>query len=316
MENLGRKVSVQNKDKIELVGYYNRQSKDTCIYFVPGFSEEISNVNLALQDYALRRGISYLTGFTNDYKTTNYLKEYDENGKHIGNVLRGATYARFEDFHKDIDAWFDFLQKEDYKNIILIGYCFGCVKAIEYLNKHNPTNVSSLILIAPQDVTRIKLIDKHEGMMEDASENIIANNPSKLLDHKFLGYCDVSSRTFMSFCVYKALHSTAYHNKNPDFTSIQNIEVPTLLVMGDKDKGLVTNDVDKTEDFALPCMEILSQNIKDSSIAIIKGAKHSFVDKEKELSEEIFKFININCANVDNEFNSNVGNHKELGGQS
>ena len=301
MENLGKKVTVRNIDGIELEGYYNKQNSSTCIYFVPGFSEEISNVNLALQQKAFDEKISFLTGFTNDYKIINRLNKYDSDGKLVGSILRGATYARFEDFHKDIDAWFKFLQQEGYEKIILVGYCFGCAKAIEYFDKYSPKNVIELILIAPQDVTRIKVLDKHKGMMEDAGENIVNNKPLKLLGSKFLGYCDVSSRTFMSFCVYKAIHNTAYHNKNPDFQAIKKIDVPTLLIIGDKDKGVITNDSESSEDLALPCMQKIGDNIKKSSISIIKGAKHSFTDKEEELSDEIFKFIKQNDLSIKND---------------
>ena len=303
MNNQHKLIYTKNVDGVELPGYYKKADSNTCIYFVPGFSEEISNVNLALQQEVGKMGLAYLTGFTNDYKKENYLNQYDADGNLVAKIKRGATYARFEDFHKDVDAWVDFLENEGYENIIFVGYCFGCSKVVEYLNKHKRGNISALVLIAPQDGTRIRVIDKHKGMMYDAAENIIINKPEKLLDNKFLGYCDISSRTFMSFCIYKPFHAMAYHNEHPDFGYLQNIKVPTLFVVGDKDKGLVTNDVDDTKEKALPCMQKLAQNVSDAQVVIIPDAKHSFVDKEKELSCVISKFIkdNINTYNQNKE---------------
>ena len=61
---------------------------------------------------------------------------------------------------------------------------------------------------------------------------------------------------------------------------MNNIEIPVLVVFGDMDEGVVTQDIEIIEGY-------LNNNIKECNIQIIKGADHSFTDKYKELGEVI-----------------------------
>lgn len=61
---------------------------------------------------------------------------------------------------------------------------------------------------------------------------------------------------------------------------LENIDIPVLVVFGEKDEEVLTQDIKTVEGY-------LNKNIKNCDIQIIKGANHSYTNKYKELGEII-----------------------------
>ena len=67
---------------------------------------------------------------------------------------------------------------------------------------------------------------------------------------------------------------------NSKSKELNNIKVPVLVVFGDMDECVLTQDIEIVKEY-------LKNNIKECNIQIIKGADHSFSDKYEELGEVI-----------------------------
>ena len=71
---------------------------------------------------------------------------------------------------------------------------------------------------------------------------------------------------------------------NSKSKELNNINIPVLVVFGDMDECVLTQDIEIVKGY-------LKNNIKECNIQIIKGADHSFTDKYEELGEIIEKNI-------------------------
>ena len=158
----------------------------------------------------------------------------------------------------------------------------GCNKIVYYLNQNNSNKISKVILLAPQDNVNFSKLEMHEGLLDEAKENIKNGNPEKILSKKFLGFCLMSSETYYQEITNKNINNIPYKTPNGDFSLVQAIDKPIYVLIGSEDIG----------EHGKEYMEKVIANCQNAKYDIIADANHNFKNKEAELIEFIFNYLN------------------------
>lgn len=267
-------VEVKTSEKVLLHGFYSGKNNDECIIYIHGLGAdfESSAIPKSISKKCAENSIDFLYANTQGSSLMREIALTD------GRIINGgAAYENYNDWYPDLDAWFKFLKK--YKKIIVVSHSLGCNKVIDYMNKNHNKKVSKIFLLAPQDVNYLVNIKKHEGMLEEALENK-KNSNNNLLSKIFLGFCFLSTNTFLDFYENENINNIPYISTK-DYSIIKNIKTPMMIYIGSNDKNI---DLDGyLKDFTKEC-----KNIK---YKIIKDANHNFKLKENTLASLIIKKI-------------------------
>ena len=162
----------------------------------------------------------------------------------------------------------EFIRKLEIDNPILIGHSNGGKTIINYAGR-NLGKINKIVLI---DSTGIKPTRKLDYYFKVYTFKIV-KNVVKILPKKFEGLREKALNKFGS-SDYKSspeiLRKTMNIILNEDQRKIMpNINVPTLLIWGDKDTATPLKDAKKMEKF-----------IPNSGIALLEGAGHfSYLDR-------------------------------------
>ena len=193
----------------------------------------------------------------------------------------GVAYECFEDCVYDIDAWVEFLDKFGYEEIILLCHSMGCNKIVYYLNQKDNNKISKVILLSPQDNVNFSNLDMHSGLLEEAEKNIKKGEPDKILSKKFLGFCLMSSETYYQEITNKNINNIPYKTPNGDFSLLNTIHKPIYIIIGSDDIG------ENGKEY----MQKVINNCQNAKYTILADANHNFKDKELELNEIIFDYL-------------------------
>lgn len=203
----------------------------------------------------------------------------------------GARYELLEQAYIDIDAWVEFLQKEGFNTICLMGHSLGTMKAVRYLSegkfKHQ---INKLILLSPFD--KKALIEPYthspiELMLEKAKEMIKKGRGEELITSEF----DTISLSYNSYVSWYKQDDFGrcfeFCTKNYVSPVLKKIQIPTKIIVGSKDEFFHLSNPDNPQE----AMEIMLNTIPDSQGVIIPEAVHSFSPHEEILAKEILEFI-------------------------
>jgi pimeloyl-ACP methyl ester carboxylesterase len=170
-----------------------------------------------------------------------------------------------------------FIKKLGLKDIILVGHSFGGRVAIK------------LSATEPSLVEKVVLVDS-AGLVLNQSKRNLRKSVAKILKPLF----KPKFMTGMKAKIYKKMGAEDYlatpylketylKTINEDLRGyLSKINLPTLIIWGDKD-----------EETPLSFADIMNKEIKNSKKVIFEGAGHfSFLDKPKEFTNELIKFIN------------------------
>ena len=273
-------IRIKNADNVILKGVYSKiNKKDCCIYF-HGFAGCYDSLAKSVHEKLKQNKISFLFGYTQGYGIIYPMKK-EINGL-AQEINCGGCYEYLDNYSCDYDAWFNFLKEEKYENIYVITHSLACNKIIDYLNKNKVNNIKKIFMLAPQDLTQI--IYQYPLNINKALENLKSNKSEEILPEKFLGFCDICSRTFLSFSSECKLHNIQYKNSNFKFEKLNNIKIPIFAIIGQKDEGLKQYN-------AKECMEFVKKNVPLFDYKIIKNAKHTFKNNLDELNNIIINKI-------------------------
>jgi len=291
-------IKLINKDYIELSArYLPSQNLDTVIMYCPGFGGGYGNIGELLSDIAQKNGYGYLfCQFKDSYDVIETVKHLN-NGE-VQKEYIGATNSRLYKSIVDFDCFFDFLYSQGYKNIVAVGLCGSASKLTYYLQHNQMANnmVSELILLAPQDFIEVRTSSVHEGLEQEAIDNVKQGYPNKILSKKFLGYMDISSITYLDVSLNKTFNTLSYKTNTDKLKDLRLIDGRILFVMGSLDFAIRNED----KNVILKYFNSMIKNCKDGKFYIIDNAKHLFKGKEQELAEIIEKFINLRTKEIDN----------------
>ena len=268
-------VNVLNSQNVLLSGVYSGKKNDRCLIFIPGLGANYSNsiIPKKIFNYCIDNNFDFLCGLNQGNGLMMEFLVYND----VKSVKKGgAAYDIYDNWYPDIKAWLDYIK--DYKEIIVVAHSLGCNKIVDYLNREKNNKISRIILLSPQDSNYLVNIDKHKGMIEEAKKN----NKNILLSNLFLGFCYLSSNTFLDFYNNEKINNIPYLSTK-NYNYIKNISCPINIIIGSSDK----KDIDfKTS------LEELCELCNNVSLNIIDGANHNYNKYEDELIELIFEIIN------------------------
>jgi len=286
------------KDGLNLQGiHWKCDLRDTCIVFIHGMSgniienyfAEILGEELSKNNYGFIYGHNRGYGHINDIKTSKILKNGTNETKRIG-----ATYERFEESIFDVELWINKANELGYKNIVLMGHSLGCNKVIYYLSKSKCKGVSKVILASPPDMVGLAKLEKYQPnyieMLNEAKNNLAKNEPRKILSSMLWGWHYLSSQTFLDLFEDNCPADNLPIHRSPNkFKELSKINIPILAFLGEYDDIIIrslTDDLQQIKAKAINCPDFESK--------ILKGASHTYENKEKALSQLLLNWLNKN----------------------
>lgn len=282
-------VRTNTKDKLYLHGLlFNGDKTKSALLHIHGFEGNFYENSFveALAKAMQKKNLTFLTvntrgnGKDTDFNTT------DRKIKRVG-----AHYESIDDAYLDIDAWIEFLLKQDYKNIILQGHSLGTIKVVRYIFEGKyKDKIKKLILLSPFDGKALiesslkgnldRLVKEAEQKIKDGKGDEITTKEYEVVDMSYKTYVswyrrDDFGRMF-EFC-----------NKGYNFPLLRKIKVPTKIIVGTKDEYFHISNPKHLEE----AMKILLKNIPNSEGKIIKDAYHTYIGFENELASEVLSFV-------------------------
>ena len=280
------KVKVTNCQGVILEGKYARCNDETCVMFVHGLAGAFDNIAQTIAKLCSDNGISFLWSGTQSRNINKELLKVVNS--EITSIPGGAAYENFYNTMPDLDAWADFLYKENYKKIIFVGHCYGCNKLVYYLSNHNLEKCEGCVFISPSDSGNLYLDIKHEGLLEEAITNVKANQKNKFLSKLIYGFCDMTSAAYIRFVFNPYLNNIPFKNPNGNFKMLNSINKPIVSIIGTNDKALDNCSFEEAE----KSLKNICNNCKIGKYIVIKDAKHSFKGFEDDLYEATKKSLN------------------------
>lgn len=283
----GELVQVKTRDNLPLSGFLTepKGSSTNIILNLHGTSGNFywNNFYEPLSRMALDLGLAFLA--TNNRGAGVYELE-------IGTVPHGASLEKFEDCLIDIDAWIEFCLSKGYKNIILEGHSYGTEKSVYYMaNGKYKNNVKAVILLGFSDnVGTQQRYEKKIGKnyFDEAKAFVAQGKGEHLLSDLsgLAGELPISAQTYLNFFSENSGNSVALPlRKGKDLTNFQNIQVPILGVIGDKEDGEYT--IIPIQD----AINLLKSENKLAEAYQINDCSHGFDGKEAELVGIVQDFL-------------------------
>ncbi|MBI2173383.1 MAG: DUF1749 domain-containing protein [Candidatus Aenigmarchaeota archaeon] len=195
----------------------------------------------------------------------------------------GTAFEKFETSLNDVKGAVDFAGENGFSKIILSGHSTGCQKITYYQSKVQDKRLKGIVLLAPADdynVARKEFGEKFEAILKEAKK-LDKNDlmPSKMLNGSFFG-----AARLLSVAEPENIEASIL-NYDSEMKLFSKIRCPVLAIFGSKDKFLT-----KTSKEHLKILKERTASQNFGSV-IIKNADHSFTKKEKELVEEIRRWL-------------------------
>ena len=199
----------------------------------------------------------------------------------------GCMYEIFEDCIYDIDLAIQTAKDKGYKKIILLGHSYGCNKVIYYYYKKHP-NILGIILASAPDMigSHLLLEPDYKELLAEAKKNIDNNEPTKLLHKMIEDYMYMSSLTYYNWYNENSnLDNLPVISNKEHWKQFETIDVPILTFSGSNEEDYYQH-LDLLKNKALNC--------KNFEYKIIDNTGHTYKNKEKEIANLIFEWINKN----------------------
>lgn len=199
----------------------------------------------------------------------------------------GCMYEIFEDCIYDIDLAIQTAKDKGYKKIILLGHSYGCNKVIYYYYKKHPNILGIILASAPDMIGSHLLVEPdYKELLEEAKKNIDNNEPQKLLHKMIEDYMYMSSLTYYNWYNKNSnLNNLPVISNKEHWEQFETINVPVLTFSGSNEEDYYLQ-LDLLKDKALNC--------KKFEYKIIEDTGHTYKNKELEVANLIFDWINKN----------------------
>ncbi len=202
-----------------------------------------------------------------------------------GNTRVGAAYEMISDSQADIASWVEFLQKQGYRRLGLIGHSLGAVKAALFTCKTASLAIDRLVCVSPPRlVAKILASDPRYASsyaedLQRAQEQAALGEPESLLAVRYPQPMLISAATFLD----KYGHEDRY-----DYAGMASqIAIPCLWCFGDLEvRGQRASFRD--------CDHILAMAIqgkKNHTVAVISNADHAYTLARNALNTVIHQWI-------------------------
>ncbi|OGZ01162.1 MAG: hypothetical protein A3B13_03575 [Candidatus Liptonbacteria bacterium RIFCSPLOWO2_01_FULL_45_15] len=201
----------------------------------------------------------------------------------------GTSFEKFEQSVLDIEAMLRFCRKRGYKKIFLFGHSTGANKSAYYILEKGGHGLAGIGLLGPMsDIPGIKkdLGRKYKKALETAGKMVKRDKGEELLPLKMTGGQFYTAVRFWSIARERMNEDTfPYYDPKRKFRWAKKVRLPVLVLIGNKEQHA---------DRPVPeIMEAFRKQIPEKYFSgkILKGANHSFKNREKELGREMANWI-------------------------
>lgn len=277
-------------DGVELQGWLSKDNNEIVVIHIHGMSGNgYENYFLDnLRETYAKNGISF---FSIDTRGRGIIGSFWKDGEidswGEGTKLGGSCFEIFSESVADIQGAIDYLKTQGKSKFILQGHSLGGSKVVNYLVTKNNPEIIGAVLLAPTDMVGWANTDpNHQDNLKKSNDLISRDEGEELVSAQcWLDKTPLSAQTYPTLC--KVGTAVDIYGERTGGALLGKIEVPTLIVYGDNDIGILKIDgtIDK---WVERVNNIKNQN---TEISVIKGAAHSFKGYEAELAKNIETFI-------------------------
>lgn len=285
-------------DNIILDGFlYNANQKtDTVILAIHGMSSNcFKKRDIEISKKANENNIDYFSFNNRGSELVKYIYKKSKEKKEL--ILAGTSYENVLEGYEDIKGAVIKLLELGYKNIYLQGHSLGCTKIVYTYNKlfnENSKlleNIKGIILLSLIDIVstlKFFLNDNYDKYLEYAQKLEKENRELELMPREAFIH-PISVKTFLRYIRDNKEIDFAKYDPNDKLDELNNIKIPLFMRWGN-DNELILQPAEKL-------VEMINEVIKNPTkdIDYIDGANHGYEGKERELAEQIIKFIKNNC---------------------
>ncbi|MBL8014568.1 MAG: alpha/beta fold hydrolase [Candidatus Doudnabacteria bacterium] len=291
MKTTSTLVQTATADNLVLSGFYGEGDKaKEAVIFIHGFGGDFYTHRFVheIADALNSSQYAYVSAQT---RGTGLFTELVDSARATSNY-KGSYYELLEEAYMDIDAWVEFLQREGYQKIVLLGHSLGTIKSVRYMSegKHKDV-VSKLILLAPFDKNGY-VENKTKGEWHEhvkiARQMVDEGRGLEIIPSTFDDF-PMTYQTYLSWYQETELNAIWDFYK-PDYTSpiLKDLHVPVLAVIGDKDDVVYLPTIGGSLDNTI---KYLKNNIRSIDVQIVADADHCYVGKEQQVVEVVLKFL-------------------------
>lgn len=288
----GELVKTVTSDGLELVGFFIDKKSDVAVFHSHGTAGDFyTHKFIEVEGEKLSSaGISFLTVNNRGHDVYADIRKYQK-GK-VDWTQIGGGFERFEDSLLDIKAWIAFLAKRGVKKVILQGHSLS-QKGMYYQYKKKDKRVVGQIHLSPQNDAGIMFYllgeKKYKETNKKINEMVRRGKGNELLSKELspVSY-QTSAVMYYGYLTEEGLGTlTPYHNsKSPNWKIISTVKEPMLVTFGSEDAYMKPS-----VDAAAKLVKEKTKNTPNTTVKIIKGATHSYVGYENELTTIIFKWV-------------------------
>ena len=264
--------------------HFESKEKDVCIICIHGMCGTIVDNYFATVwgKILSEKNIGFIYEHNRGHSIENDIVMNDGSFKRCG-----CMYEIFEDCIYDIDLAIQTAKDKGYKKIILLGHSYGCNKVIYYYYKKHPNILGIILASAPDMIGSHLLVEPdYKELLEEAKKNIDNNEPQKLLHKMIEDYMYMSSLTYYNWYNKNSnLNNLPVISNKEHWEQFETIDVPVLTFSGSNEEDYYQH-LDLLKDKALNC--------NNFEYKIIDNTGHTYKNKEKEIANLIFDFINKN----------------------
>lgn len=274
-------TSIKTRDGVTLEGIYvkPKRKSDTALIWVHGLTSRFSSSQGLIKELSCRltqKNIGYFK-----FSNRGHDIVYKDRGR---KKFQGGAYEKFEECVNDIRATITLAKKLGHTKIILAGSSTGANKALYYIYRTRDPAVRKLILAAA--VSDIPAGQKVLGKKKFFRGIRIARALKKdaLMPHEF--GIQTAGRYLSLHTLGSAEDVVPYHNPRANWKELKSVGIPILVAIGSCDEYL-----DRTPQSYINAFRAHATSTKHFSGVTIKGARHGFYKKEKELTKIIISWI-------------------------
>lgn len=291
------KISFWNSNKYEMQARLFKGNSDELLLYIVGIGGTYGVFGNLLSDLAMQNDTSFLWPMFEDTHDKRTTRRINSNGS-LEEVVTGATWASLKNLQSEYDALLDYIKKNCFKKISIVAVCGGCSKVIYYMlnNPEFKNMVSNLVLLAPEDYKLIEIHPKNLGMKEEAIDNLLHSGENKVLSKQFMGYMDMSSKTYLEYLYLKKYNTLPYYDTKSDLSYLKKIDMPVKIYMGQYDRSIKDEP-----DGGIERLTHLTNGFSNAQYAIVSDSVHLFYDKEVEVVKSIAEFLNYKHIKMEGE---------------
>jgi len=275
-------VRIATRDGVWLDGVIAepRRRRHTALIWVHGLGSVFSSAQPLIRELSTRlnaAGIGYF--------------KFNNRGHDVvagrGKQLAGAAFERFGQSVEDIRAMVTFARQRGYRRVILAGHSTGANKVLHYAARARDRYLGGLILLGP--VSDVAAEAKRLGGRElrrrvAAAERIARRDPQGLVPRAW-GYW--SARRYISLYRPGEVEDVfPYYRPNARWTALRSVRLPIAAIVGSRDEFL-----DRRAQEVIDAFGRNASRARSFTGAVVRGARHGFQSRERELTDLIVRWI-------------------------